>query len=241
MERLRILETVAEAAAGAGDASELRHVVLSELREHVGCDAAVFRPGPTWTGSRPVYLDAGRDVTEAYIDTPERYRAELLRWCERSRGHEAFLWEETYSNAERTRMATEHEILEPLGFASVMGCPLRFAGEVVGLVMLFRTRRARRFSVEAARDVTRLLPTFGVAEAAFRARPSSEHPALAHALETLGARERQVASLLAKGLTSKEIASALGTSFHTVRNQTRRVFERLGVRTRAELAARMRG
>jgi DNA-binding CsgD family transcriptional regulator len=208
----------------------------------------VFRPGASWAESKPVYLDAGPKVTEAYIQTPDRYRTELARWCALSRGRSAFVWEATYSRAERARMATQHEILDPSGLQGAMACPLWFGGGIVGLVMLFRGGRARPFSAEIVHDVTRLLPAFGLAEAALRRAAMLEPAAVGtadaqsvSALATLGARERQVASLIATGLSSKEIASALGSSFHTVRNQTRRIFERLGVRSRSQLAALLRG
>lgn len=48
-------------------------------------------------------------------------------------------------------------------------------------------------------------------------------------------RERDVARLVADGLTNREIAKDLGLSEHTVRNYLLRVFDKLGVSTRVEL------
>lgn len=56
-------------------------------------------------------------------------------------------------------------------------------------------------------------------------------------LSSLSRRQREVAELVSLGLTNKEIATELGTSAHTVRNQLVAAFERLGVATRSELAA----
>jgi DNA-binding NarL/FixJ family response regulator len=51
-------------------------------------------------------------------------------------------------------------------------------------------------------------------------------------------REREVADLVALGLTNKAIAAKLVISDRTVENHVSSVFHKLGVSTRAELAAR---
>ena len=60
-------------------------------------------------------------------------------------------------------------------------------------------------------------------------------------LEAHGAtpREREVATLLARGLTNQEIAEALCLSAHTVQDHTKSLFEKLGVGSRQELVARV--
>jgi DNA-binding NarL/FixJ family response regulator len=55
----------------------------------------------------------------------------------------------------------------------------------------------------------------------------------------LTAREAQVALLMARGDRNRVIASALGTSVHTVRRQAERVLSKLGVSTRAAIAGRI--
>ena len=54
-------------------------------------------------------------------------------------------------------------------------------------------------------------------------------------------REQQVARLLATGRATKEIAAALGISFHTARHHTERIFQKLGVRGRVAVAAMVAG
>ncbi|HZP72978.1 MAG TPA: AAA family ATPase [Gaiellaceae bacterium] len=51
--------------------------------------------------------------------------------------------------------------------------------------------------------------------------------------------EQRVAALVAEGRTKKEVAAALFLSVHTVDSTLRRVYAKLGVRSRAELARRM--
>jgi DNA-binding NarL/FixJ family response regulator len=53
------------------------------------------------------------------------------------------------------------------------------------------------------------------------------------------ARERQVATLLARGLGTTEIAEALVVSPHTVQDHVKSLFEKLGVSSRQELVARV--
>ncbi|HTE71782.1 MAG TPA: LuxR C-terminal-related transcriptional regulator [Actinomycetes bacterium] len=55
--------------------------------------------------------------------------------------------------------------------------------------------------------------------------------------DRLTAREREIAVLVAQGRTSKEIAAALVLSVRTVDNHLQRVFAKLGVSSRAEVAA----
>ncbi len=53
------------------------------------------------------------------------------------------------------------------------------------------------------------------------------------------AREREVATMLARGLTNAEIAEALVLSHHTVQDHVKSLFEKVGVATRQELVARV--
>lgn len=57
----------------------------------------------------------------------------------------------------------------------------------------------------------------------------------------LTARQRQVAVLIARGLTNGQVATELGISEKTVEKHVGDVFERLKVRSRSALAARVRG
>jgi DNA-binding CsgD family transcriptional regulator len=56
-------------------------------------------------------------------------------------------------------------------------------------------------------------------------------------LEELSERERQVAELVAEGRSNREIGEQLGLSPKTIANHLNRVFARLGLGSRAELAA----
>lgn len=60
---------------------------------------------------------------------------------------------------------------------------------------------------------------------------------VASGYEALSPAERRVMLAICEGKTSKQIASEFGRSFHTIRNQTLRVYATMGVRTRAALVA----
>ena len=59
--------------------------------------------------------------------------------------------------------------------------------------------------------------------------------------EALTAAERGVVQLALEGLSNKEIAARRGTATKTVANQLRRIYQKLGVTSRFELAARLGG
>jgi non-specific serine/threonine protein kinase len=52
-------------------------------------------------------------------------------------------------------------------------------------------------------------------------------------------REEEIAQLVADGRTNGEIAALLGLSQSTVKNRLVRIYDKVGVNTRAELASRM--
>ena len=55
----------------------------------------------------------------------------------------------------------------------------------------------------------------------------------------LTAREREIAELVAEGRSNKQVAAALFLSEKTVEHHLSRIYAKVGVRSRAELAARM--
>jgi DNA-binding NarL/FixJ family response regulator len=62
-----------------------------------------------------------------------------------------------------------------------------------------------------------------------------DKPDAAHA-RPLSKREEEIARLVAEGLSNRQISDRLGLSEHTIKNYLFRVFEKLGVGTRVELA-----
>jgi DNA-binding CsgD family transcriptional regulator len=56
-------------------------------------------------------------------------------------------------------------------------------------------------------------------------------------IDSLSARELEIAALVADGLTNREIAARLFLSEKTVESHMTRVFQKLGLRSRAQVAA----
>jgi DNA-binding NarL/FixJ family response regulator len=241
-DRSRFLATLLGYAGACTSAEEFRRQVLTDLRSGVGCDGALFRPGPRWAGSRALYLDEDARFTDLYVQHAARFGPELTRWCTLSRGREAFIDTEIYGGHEQSRMAAYAEMMRPSGVKSLLACPLVVDGETVGLVFLFRRGRAAPFPASAAAAASAILGPLALADAlvstAFAhgeprgpAPPGDEDP-----FGALGPREQQVAMLLAQGLQRKEIAALLGSSPHTVQAQTGRIYDKLGLRHRAGMA-----
>ena len=68
--------------------------------------------------------------------------------------------------------------------------------------------------------------------------PRPAEPVEAAAVDAgLTEREREVGRLITAGLSAKQIGGTLGISTHTVRHHTERIFTKLGVRSRASVAA----
>jgi DNA-binding NarL/FixJ family response regulator len=59
--------------------------------------------------------------------------------------------------------------------------------------------------------------------------------------ESLTPREQDVAGLVAEGLPYRDIAARLGISEHTVKNHLRRIYDKLDINNRVELAVSRRG
>ncbi|HET6896646.1 MAG TPA: AAA family ATPase [Candidatus Baltobacteraceae bacterium] len=66
------------------------------------------------------------------------------------------------------------------------------------------------------------------------AAPQAHPPA--HAVDTLTPRQSEIAELVAQGQTNREIAERLSISEHTVEHHVSAIFERLGLRSRAQVA-----
>jgi DNA-binding CsgD family transcriptional regulator len=102
-----------------------------------------------------------------------------------------------------------------------------------------RSRRESGATLEAARTTFEALGAVGWA-----ARAQRELDRLGRRRSTPGdltATERRVAELAASGLRNREVAEALGISAKTVEAHLARVYDKLGIRSRAELGRAMPG
>jgi len=109
---------------------------------------------------------------------------------------------------------------------SALVVPLERGGQVRALLIL--GRRQQEFSEDEVDLATLIAPVLSLGDA---------HPLeLPEAMgASLSSREAEIFEYLCRGLRNQDIASALGTSPHTVRNQLVRLYRKVGVCTRSEL------
>lgn len=114
-----------------------------------------------------------------------------------------------------------------------VGAAVSAADAAAQAAALFESAGMRRQAVEAAASASRLAGACG----------GLQTPALRTAARPLplSGREREVAELVSHGLTNREIAERMTVSLRTVEGHLYRIFQRLNVTHRDELAVLIRG
>jgi len=111
------------------------------------------------------------------------------------------------------------------------------------LLVLGRIRRRRRKRLAAKAPLEEALAIFeAVGSPRWAEQASAEIACLGlrpRASDSLTLSEERVAHLAASGLTNHEVAASLIVSPKTVEAQLARAYRKLGIRSRAELGARM--
>jgi len=134
-------------------------------------------------------------------------------------------------------------VVHDLGVRSMLGVPLNVTGERRGLLLVASAIPAYFFDDDLAflETVARWLGLVGdrvalvqrltaeAAEAGYRA-------GVADTVSTLTPRQREVAALVAQGLSNAEIAARLWLTRGTVANHIAQIMRRLGVRRRSQIA-----
>jgi DNA-binding CsgD family transcriptional regulator len=174
---------------------------------------------------------AATRLDELELQAHSHARPRLLAWVHRSRGILLSARGDVSASVEELEAAlTEHEAL-----------PVPFERGRTLLALGAAQRRAKRWGA-ARESLEAALATFDQLGAALWAeRARSELGRIggrAPASGELTPTEQRVAELVASGLSNKEVASALFLSRKTVEANLARVYRKLGVRSRAELARR---
>jgi DNA-binding CsgD family transcriptional regulator len=102
-------------------------------------------------------------------------------------------------------------------------------------------RRDRRKSMARATlgQAMDIFDRLGAALWADKARRELSKIATRPAVDGLTETERRIAALIAQGQTNREVASAMFVTENTIQTHVRHIFQKLGVRSRTELAARL--
>jgi DNA-binding CsgD family transcriptional regulator len=179
------------------------------------------------------------------LDQPERARRVLERLEERGRIFPRLWISATLPRARALVLASEGDLpaalaaLEELDADAASKLPFDFAWTLLVQGRLHRRAKQKRAAADALRGALEIFERLGAP--AWMAQTSAElgRVGLRRAPAELTATELRVAELAAAGLTNREVASAAFMSPKTVQANLTRVYRKLGIRSRAELGARM--
>ena len=119
--------------------------------------------------------------------------------------------------------------------------PIEYGRSLLALGQVLRRRRARSEAQRALRDSLDSFTSLGAAPFARAAEAELGRAQSARSATALTTSERQVAELVASGMTNREVAARLFASVRTVEGHLAAVYRKLGIRSRTELAARFAG
>jgi DNA-binding CsgD family transcriptional regulator len=122
------------------------------------------------------------------------------------------------------------EIFQPVGWKHFLSAPVVRDGALVATLNYARETRDKPF------DANDLWTAFSVANHVSALLARTDEDACPGGLAQ---RELEIARLVAAGLNNAEIATCLGISRNTVKGALKRVFRKLDVDSRAEMAARL--
>ena len=225
-------DTILALAQGAATALEFQRVLLDAVIRDVGADVGAFRIGETG----PAIIQG---LPAGFVETGgghwKRHAEELspVLGMAARRGSAV----DTAVLGELQARSTRYfsEVVRPHGGRETLFAIPSWRGRPTACLLLGRCGPRGRFGRPDLERVHALLPAIALASASFKTgtvlQPRAE----------LSARESEIVALLMRGLRSREIGNALGTSVNTVRNQVSRLMARLGVGTRAELIAALEG
>ena len=104
---------------------------------------------------------------------------------------------------------------------------------------LYRRAKRKRAAADALGEAAEIFEQLGAPGWVEQARSELGRVGLRRAPDELTATERRVAELAAQGMTNREVAAAAFMSPKTVEANLARVYRKLGIRSRAELGARI--
>jgi len=233
---LRERQLVADFAQMAAELREpctIWPAMLARLQESIGFDAGYI--GASWRNA-----SEGRGAVAEHNEpflrkNLGRYLAEMrpeevALYTDRARVHH-----DVWSPERQAELAVFRELLNPSGMRHMIVRTSIAHGNVAGFKLERRTG-APPFSEGDLHLVDLSAPFLHMAEILTLEAQSEDLPAEIAEEYGLTQREAGFVTLAAKGLTNGEIALLNGISHNTVRNTLVKIFEKVGVSNRAELA-----
>ncbi|MEL6856527.1 MAG: LuxR C-terminal-related transcriptional regulator, partial [Cyanobacteria bacterium J06607_13] len=120
----------------------------------------------------------------------------------------------------------------------VLTGPIILRGELAGGVAFTRHRQADAFSAADLADLSALCLHLSSRIRTLRQEQTPALPPITLA-DVLTPREREIADLVAQGLTNKSIGQALWITENSVKQALKRMYRKLAVSSRAEMVARL--
>jgi DNA-binding NarL/FixJ family response regulator len=235
VERLLSILGFVEFMAGDYEASDR---ALTQMREHYD-SLGVTEPLLDW--SEPFHIESLVALGEV-----ERARQTLMRLEERGRTFPRLWIDVTLPRARALVLAAEDDVsgalaaLDALDVRVASELPFELAWALLVKGRLLRRLKRRRSAATTLQEALEIFERLGAPVWAewtrselVRVGPRRRAP------DELTATELRVAELAATGLTNREVANAAFISTKTVEANLARVYRKLGIRSRAELGARM--
>jgi DNA-binding NarL/FixJ family response regulator len=231
------LSTLAFAEFAAGDDAAADRALV-RMREHAES-----------VGAKDVFLDRSEPFhVEALLALGEHDRAReaLARLEQRGRAVPRLWITATLPRARALVLAAEGDIpqalaaLDELDLDTARRLPFELAWTLLVKGRLLRRAKQKRAAAEALREALDIFERLGAPNWADRTRSELARVGLRRrAPHELTDSERRVAELAAGGLTNRQVAEAAFMSPKTVEANLSRVYRKLGIRSRAELGARI--
>jgi DNA-binding CsgD family transcriptional regulator/DNA polymerase III delta prime subunit len=221
-----------------GDAAAA--VTQFAVAERIASAAEIGEPNMYWW--RADYVEALLELAriDDAVRTLDRWEADAMRvgrtWVlaqvTRCRG----LVAAAEGDVARARFALEQAAVQH----EAVGDPFGRARALLAVGAVRRRARQKRAARDAIEAALAQFETLGAAGWADKARDELGHIGGRTRMTGLTAAEGRVAALVAEGRTNREVASALFLGERTVASHLSHIYAKLGVRSRTELARRLR-
>lgn len=235
MELPRPLATLLGLTTECTTTAEYEQARLEWLAQHIGFDTFYFGAAAPETRADVRFAGVASDYVGRCESNADRYwpcRIRINRLAQRAGG--VVSDEDVLSERTREAMPFYNEVTRGLGIRSVAVCIMGLAGRTRRSMYLGRLSRGSRFDDE--------LPVLAAAKGILALGAEVHEPRVVTrrdpAASDLTSRERQVLTLVCRGLTNREVAAAFTSSPRTVKNQVASILAKTGTSNRTELAAR---
>jgi DNA-binding CsgD family transcriptional regulator len=131
------------------------------------------------------------------------------------------------------------DALDELDLDAAAKLPFELARALLVRGRLQRRLKQKRGAADTLREALAVFERLGAPAWEAQTRAELDRVGLRRSPDELTATERRVAELAAEGLTNREVASKVFMSPKTVQANLTRIYRKLGIRSRAELGARM--